>query len=196
MTQPTLDEVTAHLAVAGEAYRSTRDRIAQLSLVGVLLETRAHFPTAAFIVVDETDQDTSGALVATDESVLGADAEIIDQDSTVLPDAEPWTDAIWGVLGNLDDFTEGVWRPFITEVDQPGGDFPAESFKAQCLDLDAIEALACELVSQGGDAQETTRRNNFALLTAAGYNPHKLSAVEYEEALDQLAEELAQGETP
>lgn len=129
MTIPSPDEVDALLEPAYTEYRAIRERIAKLSLVAVLAVTRQHFPTAAFVEVDATDQDFSGALVTHEGGVLDADGSILTDDAA--PDEEPWEDGVWNPLINLADADKVHWQPFIVEVDG----------EKDRLDLNAIERV-------------------------------------------------------
>ena len=138
MTTPTHDEIDALLAPVYEQYGILHIRIARLSLVDVLAVTRRHYPTAAFLKVDETDQDMSGALVASDEDVLDGDGNMLSADDDVDFD-HSWSDDLWNPLINLDGSNQAVWHPFLLQ-DEHGRNWR--------LDLNAIEAAVDNLMKE------------------------------------------------
>lgn len=58
------------------------------------------------------------------------------------------------------------------------------------------EAFFSDVVIEFVDEKEAERKANFERLTAAGYNPHKLSAAEYEAALELLDDDPSGEECP
>ena len=137
LTIPAHNRIQALLDSEVNCYRTHRERIARLSLVDVLSIIRLHFPTAAFLRIDATDQDLSGSLIACEDDVLDAtDAALYDDQGS---DEEPWGDALWGPLSNLDDSTEEVWKPFVVTNPVRPDD--------RRLDLAAIEAAVPSLLA-------------------------------------------------
>lgn len=135
MTLPSHADVVARLDAEIATYQAVKTRIATLSLIDVFVVTRQVFPDAAFIAVDNTDQDDSGSLVASEEDVLDANGDILDTDNNVVL---TWVDYVWGPLSNLDSSTQVIWQPFIVQDDNGWN---------MRLDLNAIEQAVPGLLS-------------------------------------------------
>lgn len=134
---PSSSFLAGRLAAEGDAYRTARGRIARLSLVDVLVTTRAAYPTAVAVAVDTTDQDYSGALVTTDRGALAADGSVLSTDR------DGWSSDVWASLSNLDDLTRDVWDAYATR-DEFG--------HVVSLDLLAVEADVAALMAAGTPA--------------------------------------------
>jgi hypothetical protein len=136
MTLPSPDEVAALLTPVYTEYNALHDRLIRLSLVDVLVITRSHFPNAAFLHVDETDQDMSGTLVATDEDIRDANDEPFGPNDDQDPEGV-WSDDVWDSLSNLNENNQPTWQPFFLQDDD------GRNWR---LDLNAIERAVPELL--------------------------------------------------
>lgn len=137
MTIPTPDDIAALLTPVYAEYNALHRRLTRLSLVQLLTITREHFPTAAFVRVDETDQDMSGSLVTDEEGARDIDDVQLDLADDQHTD-EVWCDRVWNALLNLDTSNQGIWHPFFL-ADLNGG--------SGRLDLNAIEQAVPDLLS-------------------------------------------------
>ncbi len=140
MTIPTADAVAALLEPVYAEYNAMHRRLTRLSLVQLLVITREHYPAAAFVRVDETDQDTSGSLVTDEEGVRDADDVELSPNDNQHPEEE-WCDRVWNSLLNLDTSNQGIWHAFFI-ADLNGG--------SGRLDLNAIEQAVPELLAKEG----------------------------------------------
>lgn len=89
------------------------------------------------------------------------------------------------------DTTDGSWVQVTFEsIRTQDGRVIAEIGKdCGCWSLEDREGCFSDVVIEYVDERESQRKANFERLQAAGYNPHKLSAVEYETALELLDEQ-------
>lgn len=106
---PTPEEVHRRLVAEFPVYRAANARIALWAVLYVALRARAADERAAFVAVDESDQDTSGALVA---------CAVLDADGVTLPDASEAVtedDDVGDALLCLDTSNRPTWGDYAVD---------------------------------------------------------------------------------
>ena len=88
------------------------------------------------------------------------------------------------------DTTDGTWVQLtLDSIRTQDGRIIAEIGKdCGCWSLEGRDVCFSDVVIEFVDEREAQRKANFERLQAAGYNPHKFTAREYEEALELLDE--------
>lgn len=108
------DEIRRRLQAEFAVYHAANNRIALWALFHIGLLVRAEHAEAAFVAVEETDQDSSGRLVL--DSVLDAVGDCLDGDGPASAD----DDDLRTALSYLDRSNRGAWECFALE-DEFGG---------------------------------------------------------------------------
>jgi hypothetical protein len=102
------EAIGRRLVAEFRVYRAVNARIALWALLHAGLLARAADERAAFIEVEETDQDLSGSLVGV--GVLDADGTALDVSETVLD-----TDLARDALNSLDTSNRSTWGEFTSD---------------------------------------------------------------------------------
>ena len=115
MSKEAYDSLMAALERDYDELHKVKARIVVRSAHAVAYLTRATFPDARYIVVEETDQDLSGSLVADD--LLNGAMEMVGAVGLHDPYAgytyDRWRDEVWAPLSNMQDDVKGtyeLWR--------------------------------------------------------------------------------------
>ncbi|WP_369380509.1 hypothetical protein [Streptomyces sp. cg36] len=123
-----LERISDELDALYVVYREANERIARLTVAALGRAAALHLPDAAFLELDESDQEGCYYTIG---NYLSATGELVE-----IP--EGLTDGFWSIVNNLGDDNWQHWQTEFCQARQYGG---------YLLDLDKARAMPLELTA-------------------------------------------------